>query len=375
VIHILEADEYRKVSPLFQELDYQLITAAVLGGASPGRIWVDNVRQPRSAFMDSPEGYFLAGCQHNDAFNRALNKLILGSVLPDEKSPQFDDALVVVCHPGTWEHQFDVILAGRPPIKRQRIHYLFPEKQVKGRVNAPNGMTVERIDEHLLGRPGLYIPKHVLGWMDTNWGSSAGFLQNGFGFCTVHKNRIVSWCLADCIAGDACEIGIHTAEDYRRRGLATLTASAAVDHALSRSLTAVGWHCNADNVGSQGVAEKVGFVKERDYFDYLVITDEAEHLASHGWYSFRAGKHDKAIEWFEQAFAAGDPPTWSFHTAARAWAVLGDCDMALHYLARAVDRGWHNAAFTRSCEEFEPLHGAPEWDGLLARIEAGAREP
>jgi RimJ/RimL family protein N-acetyltransferase len=368
----LTPSEYEKVSPLFQGLDYQLITSAVLCGASPGKIWVDSTRQPRSAFMASPEGYFLAGYQHNDAFNHALNELILGDVLPDEKSAQFDDALVVVCHPGTWEHQFDVVLAGRPPIKRRRIHYLFAKKQVEWKVRAPSGMTVERIDERLLSRPGLSIPEHVMGWMEDNWGSVDGFLQKGFGFCTVHADRIVSWSLADCIAGDACEIGIHTAKEYRRRGLATLTATAAVDYALARGLTAVGWHCNEDNLGSQGVAEKVGFEKERGYFEYLVITDEVEHLASHGWYSFRTEKYREAIRWFEQAFAAGEPPNWSFHTAAQAWAVLGDRDAALQYLARAVDRGWHNATFTQSCKEFEPLHNAPEWDGLLARMEAGA---
>jgi GNAT superfamily N-acetyltransferase len=368
----LGKNDYKRVRPLFAGLAYQLTTQAVIDGMNPGTIWVDDVARPRTAFMASPEGYFLAGYEHNDAFNRDLNELILGNILPDEKSAQFDDVLVVVCHPDAWERKFDVVWASRPPIKRQRMHYVFQEKQVKRGASAPDGMTVERIDEHLLSRPGLFIPKHVFGWMEANWGSVAGFMQFGFGFCTVHStvqgNRLVSWSLADCIAGDACEIGIHTDEAYRRRGLATLTASAAVEHALSRGLATVGWHCNKDNLGSQGVAEKVGFVKERDYFDYLVITDKVEHLAAHGWYSFRDRDYRQAIAWFEQALATGKPPNWVHHTAARAWAVLGNRKAALDYLEQALDVGWTHVEFTKQCEEFAPLHGTERWNDLLARM-------
>jgi RimJ/RimL family protein N-acetyltransferase len=84
----------------------------------------------------------------------------------------------------------------------------------------------------------------------------------------------VSWSLADCIVGDACEIGIHTAEDYRRQGLATLTAAATVDGCLARGLTAIGWHCDVDNLGSRGVAERVGFRHERDYVEYVCFAAE-----------------------------------------------------------------------------------------------------
>jgi RimJ/RimL family protein N-acetyltransferase len=102
----------------------------------------------------------------------------------------------------------------------------------------------------------------------------AGFLRDGFGFATVHQNEIVCWSLADCRSGDACEIGIHTAEAFRRRGLATITVAAAVDFALSHGFSAVGWQCSLDNLGSMGTAEKVGFEKERDYTLHYVIVEK-----------------------------------------------------------------------------------------------------
>jgi len=84
----------------------------------------------------------------------------------------------------------------------------------------------------------------------------------------------VSWSLADCRSGDACEIGIHTAEPYRRRGLATLTAAATVEYALSNGFSTVGWQCSEDNLGSIGTAEKVGFERERDYTMWYAALNE-----------------------------------------------------------------------------------------------------
>ena len=91
---------------------------------------------------------------------------------------------------------------------------------------------------------------------------------------TVSASEIVSWSLSDCVSGDRCEIGIRTVPAHRRRGLATVTAAAAVEHALSHSFTVVGWHCPNDNLGSIGTAERVGFRRERDYSAYYAFLDE-----------------------------------------------------------------------------------------------------
>ncbi len=264
----LPAREYGAVSALFEGLEFQLITAAVLDGASPGRVWVDDVRQPRTAFMASPEGCFLTGNAGNEATNQALNELIVGNLLHRY------DAIVVVPQPDGWERNIEGVLKGCRAIQEERRHYRLDRLRLDWRAALPPGFAVERIDADLLSRPGLAIPDHITDWMVSNWESVDGFLRNGFGFCTVHGDRIVSWSLADCIVGDACEIGIHTTEDHRRQGLGALTAAAAADHALSHGLSEIGWHCHESNYGSRGVAEKVGFVHDRDYVHYLCLAPD-----------------------------------------------------------------------------------------------------
>jgi RimJ/RimL family protein N-acetyltransferase len=124
--------------------------------------------------------------------------------------------------------------------------------------------------------------------MKPNWGSIPDFMKMGIGFCTLHDKRIVSWSIADCKSGEACEIGIHTLEKYRRQGLASLTAAAAVDYALSSGFRQVGWHCGEYNLGSICVAEKVGFQLERKYIQYYACANEAHHLEETAQAHFRA---------------------------------------------------------------------------------------
>jgi RimJ/RimL family protein N-acetyltransferase len=288
MIRELELQHSERVRSLFQGLDYQLVTAAVIDGTGPGKIWVDDIDTPTTALLASAEGYCLAGYEDNSAVNRALNDLFTGIMGRGGLTRTDGEALTLVCDKDTWESKLDVVLRGRPPIREPRRHYLFDRQQVDWCASIPAGFGVKPIDGALLDQPGLAIPDHVTGWISANWGTTEHFLQTGFGFCTVHGEQLVCWCLADCVSGDACEIGIRTHPDYRRRGLATLTVAATVDYCLARGLKTIGWHCHEDNRGSQRVAEGVGFKMERTYVDYLCFYDQARHVAALEYYNAKS---------------------------------------------------------------------------------------
>lgn len=277
MIYKLDRRAYERTRPLFTELDHQLTALAVIEGSCPGSIWVDDIAQPRTAFMASPEGHFLVGYEGNEVVSRALNQLIMGTLLGKDRNGQHVEMMSLVCHPEAWEEKLDVVLAGRVPIYERRWHYLFERPLVDWRNQVPEGLSIERLDRALLSWPRLCIPDHTIQWMKHNWGSVEGFLQQGVGFCAVQESLLVSWCLTDCTSKNACEIGIRTHPEYRRHGLATLTVAATVDECLLRGLTTIGWHCHETNLGSRGVAEKVGFVKEREYMNYLCLSDQAEY--------------------------------------------------------------------------------------------------
>ncbi|MCW3982115.1 MAG: GNAT family N-acetyltransferase [Candidatus Bathyarchaeota archaeon] len=379
MIYELNQNDCEIVRPLFKELEYNLITSAVIERTSPGRIYVDNTANPKTAFMCTVEGYYLAGYENNNRFNRSLNKLINEKTFAGDTVRKNETAIFISFHPDSWESKMEAIFKGRSPLRAVRRHHVCTElKASNWKEQIPEGFSMRRIDRRLLGKPGLKIPDHVTDWMEINWGSIHDFMEKGFGFCMLHGKEVVSWSIADCVSGNACEIGIHTRQDYRRRGLATLTAAAAIDYCLSHGFTSVGWHCDEHNLGSRGVAEKVGFELERRYVQCYVCFNEAHHLAETGLAHFRAKRYREAVECYEGVFATKrrDMPDWMpaelhlyYHLVARAKAAIGENDAAIKYLEKAIDNGRIHIDFTENYEEFNSLRETQEWKELMTKLE------
>jgi len=266
----LDPKDYESVQSLFEPLRYHLASAAVLDGNNPGRVFVDDVERPRSAFMLSPEGCYLAGDADDRAFNHALNR----KIVHERALGETVRVLFLVVHPQSWRNRLPAILDPLSAVEVERRHYVCEEVRCDWRAVLPDGYAVRRIDRSVLDDARLTVPDHVTGWMRSNWGTIDRFMERGFGFATVHEDELVSWSLTDCVSGESCEIGIRTVPAHRRRGLATATAAAAVEHALSHGFTMVGWHCPEENLGSIGTAEKVGFRLERAYNAYYTRLDQ-----------------------------------------------------------------------------------------------------
>jgi RimJ/RimL family protein N-acetyltransferase len=381
MIYQLDKNDYQRTRPLFEGLEYNLVIPAVIEGTNPGRIYADDLREPKSVFLYSAEGTYLGGDPVNEVFNAALSKLIEERIFARDTIQPDEDQIDLRFRPGTWEDKLEGILGGKVPLKEHRRHYVYRALKAGARDRIPEGFSVRRIDEALLHKPGISQPdsslnRYAIHKMEENWGSIEGFLRRGIGFCTLHGDEAVCWCIADCACGDACEVGIRTRLDYRRRGLATLTVAATVDYCLSHGFSSVGWHCWEGNVGSIGVAEKVGFELERRYVAHVRMSDEAYHLAVAGLACFRDGQYKDAARCYERAFAlnASPFPPQYYHMAARAWAALGNRDMAFRLLHLAIDQGEDRLELTRCCPEFVALREAAEWPTVLARLEAAQRE-
>lgn len=379
MIYKLAKLEFEKVRNLFKELDFNLIIKAVIENTSPGRIFVDNLMSPRTAFLCSAEGYYLAGNWNNRGFNNSLNKMIVEKIFTGNTVRKDESEISLCFNPDIWEEKLSIIFQGRLPIKTVRRHYVCTKLKVADwQDQIPNGFSIHRIDGQILNRSDLEIPDHVTDWTEINWGSKSNYLESGFGFCMLHGKRIVSWSIADCASDDACEIGIHTANDYRRRGLATLTAAAAVEYCLSNGFKMVGWHCEETNLGSRGVAEKVGFELERKYIQYYVCFNEIQHIAAVALDHFRAKRYSEAAICLEQVFVARSDamPRWMlkethfyYHLAARAKAAIGDDEGAIKYMEKAIEKGWTNLDSTMSCREFNRLKESQAWRKVISKLE------
>jgi RimJ/RimL family protein N-acetyltransferase len=362
------------VRSLFEGFDYSLSISALVEGNNPGRIFVDDVAQPRTALALTVEGTLLAGDDTNPTTNEALRQLFKESIFTDKVFVEDDWGMMLAVHPQRWEAKLTQLIPTHQADVLPRYHYRCREVKLHWRDHLPDGYTVHQIDRALLANPVLTVPAAILETIATYWRAVDHFLAKGAGFCVVHQNEAVSWCIADCTAGNQIDVGIMTVPAHRRRGLAAVAAAATVEYCLSHGFTSVGWHCDQDNVASWKTAEKVGFQRTREYVYYYYIFSQPDHFAQLARSCFNRGDYERTVQYLEQAFALrADHPDYYYVRAAEAWGALGNREMALKYLNRAIDRGWTDLRQTSQMESFHLLHGTAEWKAILARMQKDTR--
>lgn len=269
----LAPHEFALAKPLFHELaEMHLFVTAVFNHDLPGRIYVDDVDSPRSGFMSTKEMQFLAGDPDNMAFNTALKQVLRSTICIGDAPEVTLEEIDLTFVGDRWLEQLPFLFGDWrwPPIPDRAAHYRLTSFQGKWRESVPDGYTILPLDkQHIAHHPEDLSQFEVKQFAD--------FGPADFGFCALWNGRIVCMCSSDVVSGQACEIGIETHPEHRRKGLATVTTAATVEYALSAGLSDIRWICEVENIGSVKTAVNVGFTEQFQTTGYFFILDEAEH--------------------------------------------------------------------------------------------------
>ena len=136
----------------------------------------------------------------------------------------------------------------------QRIEYRYngPGAQVPDACS----LAIERISAGNIARiTGRIVPSF-------SWTSPEQFLNNGFGYVAVDGGRVAAVAFSAAVSSDEVDIGVETASEYRRRGLASVLAERMCREIVSMDKRPV-WAHAISNVGSMRTAERVGFTPDR----------------------------------------------------------------------------------------------------------------
>lgn len=271
VLNELQETEYEKVRPIFTIMDYNLVVTSMIECKSPAKIYVDHPTRPRMALAWKKSKVYLAGAPQEKDTIGALRRLFDETIYPGVVAADLENDFTVRYAPNDWETKIETILPGKTLIKGRRQFYTLKQLKHDWRKLLPGDFTLLPVDADLLRKTHLKNLDRLIEEMQSERDSVDDFLRYSFGICLVHGDELVGWCLSEYNCGNRCEVGIETVEGYRRQGVATLTASALIELALSRDIPRIGWHCWADNEGSIATAKKVGFEKVRDYSVYVVL--------------------------------------------------------------------------------------------------------
>lgn len=157
----------------------------------------------------------------------------------------------------------------RYALKKDEHH--FDMGVLKQYINSiPRGIRIKRMDDILYRQAQKHPWSHNL---CMNFEDEAHFAEKGFGYAAVKAKELVAGCSA-CGAGEGIvEVQVSTKKEYRRQGLALACSAAFLLECLEKDLIP-NW--SAVNLQSVGLAEKLGYVYDREYQVYQIKELEGE---------------------------------------------------------------------------------------------------
>jgi len=311
---------------LFEPLsaDYPMCRS-VLAGVYPAKVFVDEPANPKTGllmtfFDQSAVWAFLVGSPSNKDFNQALQQATSEHKILGRNT----GAMFFNCYPSDWREQLPIIIAPHETIPMCRKHYVARKIDFDWRARLRDGFLVNRLGPSMLSRPDFYVPREVRSAL-AKWQRMSSPDFQDFGFGIVHQNAIVSWATAEYVADGRGDLRYYTVGNYRRRGLGTIVAAAAIEHGLSNGLSEIHWTCAARNTGSIRTAERLGLEYVHGDESCLLIFNEGRHLSKRSNYALSRKRPNQAADTLDQYVAtASNPAVTTCHDAAQEWAALTD---------------------------------------------------
>jgi GNAT superfamily N-acetyltransferase len=250
--------EFASVIPLMSGIKQAVVPYAVCEGFNPGRVFVDRRNNPQIALVWIRAGWFFLGGEPAQAEDlTVINRLLTGTSIPTAQA-QEEIGLIMVTSTLAWKDYLPHLLPERKVIDIYRRTFSFDPARFAARDDwrsqIPPGFELQPITAATAERAGVLAC----------WASIDDFLANGIGYILVEGNHIFSICKSAFTSREKVEIEIQTDEDCRRRGYATLTASALIEECLRRGKQP-NWECFWDNEPSSALAGKLGYKLIEDY--------------------------------------------------------------------------------------------------------------
>lgn len=266
---LLPPHHYHLVHEHLSEVDANVLFAySVVNQEVSGKIFVDKLDAPSVFYIAHPYGMsLLLGDTHNDSFNEAL-RVYLCNQNEMRKKPEW-----LQVYPSVWQSVleclvpsylcFDGIFHQKISVM-ERLNFEFSYEKYsaqKETIDIGKNVIVPTDETLYSAIKGKVIPSRF-------WDSYRSFEKSGIGFSLVdEKGYPLSTAFCSFISNRQLELGIETNANYCGRGYAYAVCSALIEYCIKQHLVPI-WACSSVNLGSQKLAEKLGFsiIQKRPYY-------------------------------------------------------------------------------------------------------------
>jgi hypothetical protein len=248
----------------------QLEAVAVVEGANPGRIFVDDRMSPTSGmiWLGNNDGFLFMGNEQNELFNQEVNSFIDSVIVPEAKKLGLEWFEALGNH-DKWYGTIERVFAHRNLGSwNQRVYRLKSDDY--HRSNEPEieeGYEVVKINADLLENKTAINASFLRTKIDEFWSTPGDFINKGIGCCIVHQREVVSVCFSGFVVGNIHCIDIETVREHRGKKLAKKIAHCFVKDCLNHGQVPY-WDCMEVNKPSVAVVESLGFQITYRYVGY-----------------------------------------------------------------------------------------------------------
>lgn len=207
---------------------------------------------------------YIEGDPLNISFNDSFVKLIRDIIIPN--SLQINMSWLETYTPdlSDWTKMMETYLFEFKPVKHYETVYTFDEQKylsLQRTSSQPDGLLIEKIEVPIIPDSAFNSP-----FIKEDFK-----VKTSFGFRLKKNSQVISICRSfGFISGTEFMIDIETFEEKERcKGYATEVGKALIDYCLKRGYIPL-WETTLDNIPSQKVATKLGFVENESYPVYAI---------------------------------------------------------------------------------------------------------
>jgi GNAT superfamily N-acetyltransferase len=253
MIFEISGEKRNKLIPMFDHMNSTIILSCLQGHM--GTAWVDNLEQPTVAQITVGIFVFYAG---NPNSNEAVELL---TNLPDYT--------LAIVGTAEWKNRIEEVYKGTFE-KFQRYEFIknpehLDRKHIKNFLSPiPEGYDLIKIDASIAKEPSFHeLSEDFI----SQFNSLDDFMDRGIGFAMLKDGKVVCGATSFSIYDDGIEIEIATHPQHRKKGLATITASALILDCMDRGLYP-SW--DGANIESVKLAQKLGYILKESYDTYFI---------------------------------------------------------------------------------------------------------
>ena len=260
MLHELMPSEFSIIKPLFEKYKSCIPALAIADGNYPGRVFADQKENPRTAFVYALNRWsYLAGEPNNILFMNHFEALIRQQLIPYRKQEKANWLEIYTPNDAEWKQFIETSLQSLQPVVHYERTYQFSKAayyQNRTNRSLPEGFAIEQKAQNLL--PTDYPLTHQT--------REAFHQKKILAFVIKKEEKPITLCRSNGFEyGNQFMVSVNTYDESARgQGLATIAGEALIDHCLTNNLQPF-WETTFDNIPSQKVAKKLGFVPIEEY--------------------------------------------------------------------------------------------------------------